>query len=291
MAKNDHGSRRHSLDCYTWNAFSAVKNEEEHIRDVIGAIQAQDRPPTRILVADHGSTDETGKILDSIRGIEVTHHEASTETYLPDEYFRIRNSLFKEASAETDYVMCVDGDTVISDSYVDSMVKRMRRDGAVIACGQDPDNKVALPVESPSIVDARWLAKFHDPARTSSMNTSVLAVHASLTGFRAAVYTDIPVKYKRKILANSNRRIIEAHGKQLRYNGISLWYVALMAIKRRDWRYVSGYMASRETSKDAEITAWWDRYQREKVFGRIGMKRALLKNTGAAMYVEPWNRG
>lgn len=291
MAKDNHGSCKHLSDRYTWNVFSAVQNEENHIRDVIGAIQAQDQPPTRILVANHGSTDKTGEILDSIKGIEVTHHKASTQTYLPDEYFKIRNNLFKEASAGADYVMCVDGDTVVPDSYVDSTVKRMRRDGVVIACGQDPNNKVTLAVESPSVVDAKWLAEFHDPARTSSMNTSVLVVHASLTGFRAAVYTDIPVKYKRKILANSNRQIIEAHGRQLKHDGFSLWYVVLMAIKRRDWRYVSGYRATKETSKDAQITAWWNRYQREKVFGKIGMKHTLLKNTGTAMYVEPWRRG
>ena len=289
MTRNNHDGRKRLPDRYTWNVFSVVQNEEEHIRDVIGAIQAQDQPPTRILVADHGSTDKTGEILDSIKGIEVTHHKASTG-YLPGEFFSIQNNLFKEASAGADYVMCIDGDTVIPDSYVDSMIKRMRQDGAVVACGQDPDNKVTMPVESPSVIDAKWLAEFHNPARTSIMNTSVLAVHASLTGFRAAVYTDISVKYKRKILANANSQIIEIYGRLLKRDGFSLWYAVLVAIKRRNWRYVRGYMAAKEKSKDAQITAWWNRYQREKVFGKIGMKRTLLKNTDTAMYVEPWRR-
>ena len=184
--------------------------------------------------------------------------------------------------------MCIDGDTVIPNSYIDSIVKRMRHDEAVIACGQDPDNKVTLAVESPSVVDVKWLTKFYNPARTSSMNTSVLIVHASLTGFRTAVYTDISVKYKRKILANSNNQILESHGRQLKHNGISLWYVILMSIKRHDMRYISGYMATKKTSKDTQITSWWNRYQREKTFGKIGMKCRLLKSTDTALYVEPW---
>ena len=284
-ASRDQG---HLPNQYTCNVFSVVKNEEKHIRDVISAIQAQDPPPCRILVANHGSTDRTGKILDSINGIEVTHHKSSTQTYLPREYFKIRNNLFREACKTADYVMCVDGDTVIPNSYVNDVIKRMRRDGSVIACGQDPNNKVTLAVESPAIVDVGWLTKFHHPVRTSSMNTSALLVHASLTGFRTAVYTDIPVKYMRRILGNSNSKIIEEHGSQLKRNGISFWYVFLMAVKRRDFRYISGYIATKKASEDSQVTSWWNRYQREKVFGRIVRNCTLLKNTDTARYVEPW---
>ena len=295
MTRNNRDSFRNSHDQdhlsnhYTWNVFSVVQNEEKHIRDVINAIQAQDPPPCRILVANHGSTDKTGEILDSIKGIEVTHHKSNAQTYLPKEFFKIRNNLFKEASKETDYVMCIDGDTIIPNSYTNDIVRRMRQDGSVIACGQDPDNRVTLAVESPSIVDVKWLTKFHHPVRTSSMNTSVLVVHASLTGFRTAVYTDIPVKYMRRIRANNNSRVIETHGSQLKRNGISFWYVFLMAIKRRNLHYITGYTATKKVSEDSQVTSWWNRYQREKVFGKIVMNRQLLKNTDTARYVEPWH--
>ena len=185
--------------------------------------------------------------------------------------------------------MCIDGDTIIPNSYTNDIVRRMRQDGSVIACGQDPDNRVTLAVESPSIVDVKWLTKFHHPVRTSSMNTSVLVVHASLTGFRTAVYTDIPVKYMRRIRANNNSQVIESHGSQLKRNGISFWYVFLMAIKRRNLHYITGYTATKKVSEDSQVTSWWNRYQREKVFGKIVMNRQLLKNTDTARYVEPWH--
>lgn len=272
---------------YTWNAFSVVQNEEAHIRDVIESIKAQDSPPSRILVANHRSTDGTGRILDSIDGIEVSHYKPDPEqAYLPREYFEIRNGLFEEAIGGADYVMCVDGDTVVPSSYTSDIVGRMRRDGAVIACGQDPDNKVTLVVESPSVVDVKWLTEFRHPARTSSMNTSALLVHASLTGFRTAVYTDVPVKYRRRIGGNSSNEIIRGHGGQLRQKGFSLWYVLIMAAKRRNPHYVTGYIAAKGASEDGEVTLWWKRYQREKVFGRMSRCK-LLKKTNTAIYVEP----
>ena len=280
-------SKKKFSNSYTWSAFSVVRNEEKHIQDVIDSIQAQDPPPLRILVANHGSTDQTGEILNSINGIKVTHHKPIKQTYLPKEFFEIRNNLFKEASSGVDYVMCVDGDTVIPNSYVNDIVERMRRDNVVIACGQDPSNKVSLVVESPSIVDAKWLAKFCHPTRTTSMNTSTLLVHASLTGFRTAVYADIPVEYKRKISANSNHLVIQSHGRQFKQNGFSFWYVLVVAIKRRNLHYINGYITTKRRSDDGQMILWWKKYQHERVFGKLGMSCSLLKNTDTAVYVEP----
>ena len=272
---------------YKYNVFLVIRNEESHIRSVIDAVKAQAPPPSRILVSNDGSTDNTEEILDSIDGIEVTHYEAHPHDLISSRYFEIRNNLFKLASKGVDYILCLDGDTVVPNSYVQNIVERMRCDGVVIACGQDLQNKITLVVESPSIIDVRWLEEFPHPTRTISMNASHLVPHASLTGFRSAVYTDICIDYKRKIGTNYNPRHMELFGESFKKDGFSLWYVIIVAIKRRRLSYIRGYVASKAKCEDRQLTSWTRRYQTEKVFGRFGMRHTLLRTTSTAIYVEP----
>ncbi len=276
---------------YRWNAFLVVRNEQDHIQDVINSIKAQDPlPPSRILVINDESTDNTKNILDSITDIEVTHY-SPLPPHTRDQMFRrvskLRGNLFKEAINDADYVVCVDGDTVIPNQYISEITKRMRRDGIVIACGQDPNNKLTLVAESPVVVDVQWLKKFQCPTRTDRMNGSILGIHASLTGFGSAVYTDIHIEYKRKVGANYNKLQVRQHGKAFKRDGFSLWYVFLLAVKRRRPHYISGYLFSKVEGRDHEIASWNKRYQMESVFGRLGMKCSLLRKTDTAIYVEP----
>ena len=147
--------------------------------------------------------------------------------------------------------------------------------------------KLTLVAESPTVVDVRWLRKFQHPTRTPRMNGSILLRHASLTGFRTAVYTDLHVEYKRAIGARHNKRVVEKYGESFKKNGFSLWYVILVAIRERKLRYISGYLSSEAKCKDIQVASWNKKYQREKVLGRLGMKCSLLKNTKTARYVEP----
>ena len=272
---------------YTWNAFLVVRNEENHIRSVIDAIKAQDPPPLRILVGSDGSTDGTREILDSISGIEVTHYEPYSHDYLSGRFYKLRQSLFNEAIVGVDYVICVDGDTLLSNSYVATITKRMRRDGVVIACGQDPQVKLVFVSEPSAVVDVKWLKKFQHPLRTSHMNAPTLLIHASLTGFRSALYRDIHVEYKRKPGTYHNRQKIEQYGKTFKQRGFSLWFVILVAIRRRKLHYIKGYLSSGVECKDDQVASWNKRYQKEKIFGRLGRKRSLLRYTDTAIYVEP----
>ena len=272
---------------YIWNAFLVVQNEENHIQRVIDAIKMQEPSPSRILVANDGSTDSTGEILDAIHGIEVTHYEPHPHDLLSNRVGKLRANLFKEAINESDYVLCVDGDTIIPNSYVNEITKRMRHDGVVIACGQDSQDSFTLVAESPTVIDVRWLKKFQHPTRTSHMNGTVLLIHAFFTGFRSAVYTDIRINYIRRVSANYDKRMIEAQGKSYKRNGFSLWYMILLATKKRKWRYILGYLSSDVECKDSQIVAWNRMYQHERIFGRFSRKKPLLYRTDTALYVEP----
>ena len=272
---------------YTWNAFLVIRNEEDHIRSVIDAIKAQDPPPLRILVDNDGSTDGTREILNSISGIEVTHYEPYPHDYLSGRFFKLRQNLFNEAIIGADYVICVDGDTLISNSYVAEITKSMRRDGVVLACGQSPQDRRIVVTESPAVVDVKWLKKFQHPFRTSHLNAATLLIHASLTGFRSAVYHNIHMEYKRKPGTHYSRQKIERAGKLFKQRGFSLWFVILVAIRRRKWRYIKGYLSPGAECKDGQIASWNKRYQKEKIFGCLGMKRSLLRYTDTAIYVDP----
>lgn len=272
---------------YTWNACLVIRDEEDHIQSVIDAIKEQKPPPKRILVANDGSVDGTKKILDSISGIDVSHHKPYPHDYLSGSFYKIRIDLLKEAIIGADYVVCVDGDTILLNSYVEEIIKKMRHDGVVLACGQDSQDKFTLVNESHMVIDVKWLRKFQTLTEKLSWSASTLITYASLTGVRSAVYHDIHIEFKRTHNTKISKQKMEHRGVWLKKKGFSLWFVVLVAIRRRNLPLLKGYLSSRDECKDSRISWWNKQYQREKIFSFLGVRNSLLRRTGDAIYVEP----
>lgn len=277
-------------DEYTWNAFLIVRNEEEYIEKVVNAIKSQ-KPvsPKNIFAINDGSTDRTGEILRGMDGVATTHNEPHPPDLLSPRHGEGRTRLLRLAIKDTDYALCMDGDTFIPHRYIKDVIDRMRLDNAVLGCGSDPRHRLMMVPESPTVIDAGWLREFPNAGSSPAAQMPILhlIIHASATGFRSAMYRDVNITYYRSIGANYSSANIIAHGQSFRRYGFSLWYVITCAIARRKPGYLRGYVTGKAQRESKEIRAWAKRWERDRIFAKLGIRQTLLKETDTATYVQP----
>lgn len=113
----------------------AIRNEEDFIERSLGAILAQDYPPEKleILLADGMSDDDTLKIIDSMPGterVQLVPNPRIIQSYG-------LNQLIEMATGE--YIVRVDGHTIIAADYVSQCVQTLQATGATnVGGGMDP---------------------------------------------------------------------------------------------------------------------------------------------------------
>lgn len=102
-----------------------IFNEEEHLKHVLNAIKRQTITPKDILIVDDGSTDNTPKILEEYK---IKYRWLAQSKDLPAYLRRSKafDHVVKFADTETpcvEFLLKVDGDTLIADSYAERTIK------------------------------------------------------------------------------------------------------------------------------------------------------------------------
>ena len=113
-------------------------NEAASIADTVNSLRAQSQPPTRIVVVDDCSTDDTGQVAASL-GVEVLRPPANTGSKAGAQTFALRN-------ITTSYVMAIDADTVLAPDAIE------RLSGAF----DDPEVAAASGLVLPRHVRSLW---------------------------------------------------------------------------------------------------------------------------------------
>ena len=258
-----------------------VRNEEGHIKTVIKNIKNQRPiPPEHIFVIQDGSTDNTKEILDSIEGIHVEHIDRHPPSF-GAEFWTKRNKLMWCAEKNSDYILCMDGDTHIPETYVFDIIERMRRDNVVAAHGFDRSDPYHTLVESGMVIKTDWLRKHR--AELPAIN---FIVCASVTGMYTAVYYDVDIRYMRKTGTWHNTELYDLKGRYWKALGHSLGFVLYQSIRLRNVHYLLGYMRANPCKKN-EFTAWIGRWERDIARHKIFRKRKMSRKTLAANYILP----
>ena len=114
-------------------------NEAESISDTVRSLQEQTAPPARIIVVDDCSSDSTGDIARDL-GVEVMTPPFNTGSKAGAQNFALR-------TVDTEFVMAVDGDTVLAPDAIELV------SGAVVG---DPDVAAACGYVIPQRVRSVW---------------------------------------------------------------------------------------------------------------------------------------
>jgi len=117
-------------------ALIVARDEEEHIFDVISALNNQTVPIERVILVDDGSTDETASIGKKLgcNVIYLPYHEGSL-IGTPEIAERWNKGLKSVAKYSPEYVLLVGGDHILPENYVEELLPKMT-DEIVIASGR-----------------------------------------------------------------------------------------------------------------------------------------------------------
>lgn len=262
-----------------------ARNEEEYIETVIRGMQSQKpAPPEKIFVIQDGSTDGTARLLDGMEGLCVEHISPHPHS-LGAEFWAKSNRLMWRAEKDSDYILCMGGDTRIPETYVRDIIERMERDGVVAAHGFDNHNPFHTLVESGMVIKTSWLRKCR--VELPAVN---LIVCASVTGVRTAVYYDVDINYMRKTGTNHDAERHRLKGRHWKALGHSLGFVLYQSIRSRNRHYLLGYMGAAPCEKN-EFTEWIRRWERDIAWHKLLKKRRMSQRTRSANYVLPQKTG
>ena len=258
-----------------------VRNEEEHIEATIKNIKNQiPTAPSQIFVIQDGSTDNTKEILNGIEEIQVEHIDSHPPSF-GAEFWTKRNKLMWRAEKDSDYILCMDGDTHIQQTYVSDVIERMKRDNAVASHGFDKCDPHHTLVESGMVIKTDWLKKHR--AELPAIN---FIVCASVTGMYTAVYYDVDIKYMRKTGTTHNPELYDLKGKHWRALGHSLGFVLYQSARARNIHYLRGYMRAESCEKN-KFTTWVSKWERDIFWNKIFKKRKMSYKTKSANYILP----
>lgn len=264
-----------------WNSFVMVRNEEKHIKSVIrGILNQKPFPPENIFIIQDGSTDSTKDILDSMDGLSVEHIEPHPPS-LGAEFWAKRNKLMKHAEKDSNYILCMDGDAHIQETYVHDIIKRMECDGVVAAHGFDKYDPCHTLVESGMVIKTDWLRKCQ--VELPAIN---FIVCASVTGMRTAVYYDVNIHYMRKTGTYHNAELYGLKGRHWRALGHSLGFALYQSMKLRNIHCLWGYINA-DPCKKNEFTSWVNRWERDIFWHKVFRKRQMAQKTQTANYILP----
>lgn len=267
-----------------WNAFMTARNEEDMIAETISCIRNQTVKPDSIHILDDGSTDSTGTLLDSTKGVTVTHLPPHPPHLSSRDIMENRDRLMRAASVDADYVLNMDADLHIPPNYMELITSKMESDGVMVACGVDKSEPRIIPPESGLVVDARWL-RSHD--MLPKFPACDLAVQSLIDGYLSAMYKDIPCHNRRRVGANYDRAVWRRRGEVMRRYGVILPVILYNSARWRSLDLLLGYISYKGERLPVSFKQWFRSYHTERLKTKLGFHSWMFRKTDTALFLLP----
>ena len=262
-----------------YSAAVIARNEEHNISKCVKSILQQSHPPHNVVVVNDGSSDGTGKVLAGMHGITVLTNEPH-ESYLGSrDMATVRNpAINAAASGSAEYILCVDGDTVLSHTYAESLLARMRGTRVVIASGAMKRDLHTNPRETGRMIYWPWFSRLGGYPVEWGQDTYPL-VRAVLDGYQFAIYRDIHMEHLRPLGARYDAKRWHNIGLARRALGMGLGisiYHAAMQTPRGVMPCLRGWLAGSERYEPA-VGEWMRKYHREVICRKLHLKKPTLQ--------------
>ena len=261
-----------------------VRNEEDMIVDAVTCIRNQIVPPTRIHILDDGSTDSTGRMLEGMDDVIVTHVAPHPPQYSDLPYIARRHKLMRIAAKDMDYVLHMDADTEIPLDYMQRITERMRLDNVAVACGTDLAMPKTSPIEPGMVIDVKWLNTY---PTLPTYALSFLAAESVIDGHPSVVYTTIPLRYKRPFGANYGPNVWKLRGGYQRMCGMSFCWVLWTFRYNRSWSFLWGYISYKGKKLPKQYSQYLNGLFIARTKRKFGLKQQTLLTTEVGLFILP----
>jgi glycosyltransferase involved in cell wall biosynthesis len=213
-----------------------ARNEEKFIGTTLHSLLIEQTvKPTRVIVVDDGSQDNTSQVASSF-GTEVVR--------LPDRGYQIqgtpiladvmnyglqRLNNYGVGETDNDYVMILGADHLLPPNYISTIITEMENDKNIAICSgiiEGEEKKNLVPRGSGRIVRANFWKKIglHYPVKFGF--EAFLAVKALQMGYTNVVFDHLVATTQRKTGQNYGKNTYVGYGKGLKALGYSRLYVA-----------------------------------------------------------------
>lgn len=125
---------------FDWYAIFCVRDSEKSIAEVMTCLLSQTVTPKQIIVIDDGSSDDTGKILDSFKYdfdeiVTVIHTDSKTR-----DYSRIPSLWNMGLRNKWDFHMIMAGDITFENDYAEKLLNEFAKDERLVIASGDFEN-------------------------------------------------------------------------------------------------------------------------------------------------------
>ena len=254
------------------------------IAEAVSCIRDQTIKPDSIHILDDGSTDSTGRLLDSMTDVTVTHLPSHSPRLASAEIMENRDRLMRIASVNMDYVLCVDADLYIPSNYMELITDRMKSDGVMVACGVDRDDPRIIPPEPGLVVDVKWL-HLHDV--WPKFPACDLVVQSLIDGYPSAMYKDVPRRHLRKIGTHYDKAVWRRKGKTMRRYGVMFPVILYNSARWRSLDLLRGYLSYEEKKSPAYFQKWFKDYHTQRLKTKLGLHSWMFRTTDAVLFLMP----
>jgi glycosyltransferase involved in cell wall biosynthesis len=186
----------------TYETVTIARNEATNISHTLASLVDQTLKPSRIIVVDDGSVDDTPEVAARF-GCVVVRLPYHSQSYLGrPELASVINAGLGRVSEKTDYVVMVDADNPLPVGYVADLMGRMEEDDLVVAAS---GMLVGEPVDFEMPRNSGFVVKTEAWRRLNGMRYPLIYGYESWlrfkfiqAGLKAKVYPEIKSQVRRK---------------------------------------------------------------------------------------------
>ncbi len=186
----------------TYETVTIARNEASNIGHTLASLVAQSLKPSKMIVVDDGSVDDTARVAAEF-GCVVVRLPYHSQSYLGrPELALVINAGLRRVSENADYVVIVDADNPLPAEYVADLTGKMEEDYLVVAAsgmivGEPVD--LEMPRNSGFVVRAEAWRKLNGMRYPLMYGyESWLRFKFIQTGSKAKVYPEIRSRVRRR---------------------------------------------------------------------------------------------
>ena len=217
-----------------------ARNEEKYIKKTLQSIVDQNYSPYRVICVDDASTDNTTRIVESFRNIELIKSQNQHESYLgKKELASIINLGLEELKKDEsiDFIVILGADTILPIDYFSTLIKRMENDENIaITSGVIEGEYSDVPRGSGRMVRNEFWKKIGSLYPVNFGFEAYLILKAESMGYNTKIYPDLIISTQRKTGSKYSPKLYRYYGIAMKSLGYTLGYTIgrsfLIMIKR-----------------------------------------------------------
>jgi glycosyltransferase involved in cell wall biosynthesis len=263
-----------------------ARNEENFLEETLKSIKRQTLPPSKVIVVDDGSTDDTFEIAQKYADLVLRRADRGHVAFGTIELPKVFNDGLHEVSVDADYVLINGADDILPSNYVEVLYRKMASNPVIaMMSGRTDDgestNYSGLPPRgSGRLINAKIWREINGLRYPETLGWETWLVYKiRMLGYHAEQTLDLAFHPQRLPLKGAlNRAFI--NGKEMKALGYSKRYLFYMAMRYgfknpiAGLRLLWGFYKQKEKLDCAE---WVANEQRRIFWKRVGfhLKRIL----------------